>query len=108
MISTEGLVTHVKFGNEEKANIGVIARKGTLTLQQLSAEKQIGEVIVDGDCAELPKIELEFFNTKSIDAMIKALETIKSNYRPQPEPQKRKYSVNIFDYESIYQLAYAC
>ncbi len=82
MITTEDLITKVKFGNAKKANIAVGAKHGTLTLQQLSNEKQIGDNFTSDDIHDLPKVEIEFFNTESIDVLIKALEVIKSNFIP--------------------------
>jgi hypothetical protein len=84
MITTENLITKIKFGNDQKANIAVGAIKGTLTLQMLATEKQIGDKLVSDDIQELPKVEIEFFNTKSIDVLISALEVIKRNYTPPP------------------------
>lgn len=108
MITTEDLITKVKFGNNDKANIAVLARKGTLTLQQLANEKQIGDAIIDGDAQELPKVEIEFFNTRSIDVLIGALIAIKKNYVVPKEASK----LNLGDYpyfdNDISQLALAC
>ena len=84
MIKTENTTTKVLFGNNEKASIAVSAKKGTLTLQMLSTEKQIGDLIQDTDIKELPKVEIEFFDPKSIDVLIAALEAIKKNYIPPP------------------------
>ena len=85
MIKTEGLVTEVKFGNDKKANIAVTINDGVLKLQQLATEKQVGDKIdKDVDIQELPKVEIEFFNTRSIDVLIGALEAIKKNYNPPP------------------------
>lgn len=84
MIQTQDLVTNVLFGNAEKATIAVTAKKGTLTLQMLANEKQIGDKLKDSDIQSLPKVEMEFFNIKSIDALIGALECIKKNYTPPP------------------------
>lgn len=83
MIKTDGLTTKVQFGDWDKANIAVIARKGTLTLQELAKGKQIGEKLEEGDTKELPKIDMEFTRLESIDVMIKALEAIKKNWIEQ-------------------------
>ena len=84
MITTEGLNTKVKFGDwDSKASIAVLAKKGTLTLQELAKDKQIGDPLEDGDTKELPKIEMEFTRLESVDIMIKALETIKKNWIEQ-------------------------
>jgi len=80
MITTENLTTKVLFGINGQANIAVGAKNGTLTLQMLNCQKKIAENIDDSDIKKLPKIEMEFFDVKSIDVMIKALETIKRNY----------------------------
>lgn len=93
MITTENSITKVLFGNESKANIAVSSKHGTLTLQMLTTEKQIGDNLEDGDIQELPKVEIDFFSPKSIDVVIRALEAIKKNYTPPP---------------SIDQIALAC
>ena len=80
MIQVENLITKVEFGTENKASISVSARKGTLTLQMLATEKQIGDKLELSDIQELPKVVIDFNNTKSIDILIKALEVIKRNY----------------------------
>lgn len=84
MITTENSTTKVMFGTTEKANIAVNAKKGTLTLQMLGTEKQIGDKLEEIDIQELPSVEIEFFNPKSIDILIGALEAIKKNYTPPP------------------------
>lgn len=86
MIQTEGSVTMVKFGNGEKASIAVTAERGILTLQMLATEKNIGDLIEPADGRDLPKVEIEFFNPRSIDVLIGALEAIKKNYIPPIEP----------------------
>lgn len=84
MITTENLITKVLFGNDAKANIAVNVKEGTLTLQMLATEKQIGDKLEESDIQGLPKVEIEFFNTKSIDVLIGALQVIKKNYTPPP------------------------
>ncbi len=84
MIQTDGLVTKVEFGKDEKASIAVSAKKGTLTLQMLANEKNIGDKIESIDTHDLPKIDIEFFNIQSVDVFIAALQCIKSNYVPPP------------------------
>lgn len=93
MINIENLTTKVEFGTEQKATIAVGANKGTLTLQMLASEKQIGDNLEEADKQELPKVEIEFFTPKSIDVLIGALQAIKKNYTPPP---------------SLDQLALAC
>jgi hypothetical protein len=81
MITIDALTAKVKFGDSgNKAKIAVLANKGTLTLQELAKEKQIGEKLEEGDAKELPKIELEFTRLESIDVLIDALKVIKSNW----------------------------
>ncbi len=80
MITTENSITKVMFGTTEKANIAVGAKNKTLTLQMLATEKQIGDKLEEGDIQKSPKVEIEFFNPKSIDVLIEALEAIKKNY----------------------------
>ena len=84
MITTTDMITKVKFGNGKKGNIAVGANRGILTLQQLATELQIGDGFTQDDIDKLPKIEMEFFDVRSIDVMIKALEVIKSNAIPPP------------------------
>lgn len=80
MIKTEGLHTKVQFGDTNKASIGIRAFKGTVTLQELAKEKKIGDSLDDDDTKELPMIEMNFKRIESVDALIKALETIKKNW----------------------------
>jgi hypothetical protein len=91
MITTENSTTKVLFGNAEKANIAVRANRGTLTLQMLAVEKQIGdeletlkdgESLKEGDTQDLPKVEIEFQNVKSVEVLIAALQVIIKNYNP--------------------------
>ncbi len=91
MITTNGLITEVKFGDAKKANIIVSANRGKLTLRQAVTEKQIGDHVEDSDKLDLPKIEMEFFNVESIDILIGALECIKKNATPPPNYGWLKY-----------------
>ena len=83
-IHTEHHTTKVKFGNEQKANIAVRASHGKLTLQMLATEKQIDDKITPSDIQNLPRVELMFSDTKSIDVMIAALQVIKKNATTPP------------------------
>lgn len=80
MIQVENFITKVEFGTENKASISVSTKNGTLTLQMLATEKQIGDKLELSDIQELPKVVIDFNNTKSIDILIEALEVIKRNY----------------------------
>lgn len=82
MIETKELITKVEFGNDKQATIGVSAKYGTLTLQMLCKEKEIGDSFSDDDIKELPKIQMEFNSIKSVNVLIEALECIKRNYTP--------------------------
>ncbi len=82
----ENTITAVFGENQYKASIGITAKKGTITLQELCSAKAVGDKFKDADINKLPKIELQFSHPSSIDAMIKCLETIKSNYIPDPPP----------------------
>jgi len=46
----------------------------------LATEKQIADKLELSDIQELPKVVIDFNNTKSIDILIEALEVIKRNY----------------------------
>lgn len=76
------VTTYVKFGTAERASLAVGCSGNFLTLQQLATEKKFGEDLKEEDIQEFPKIEMEFFDTKSIDVMIKVLEEIKKNMNP--------------------------
>ena len=82
MIQTKKHITTVTFGNNGNATIAVGGKKNTLTLQQLLSAKEIGSGLEDGEQQELPKIVMEFFDTKSIDVVIKILQGIKENMTP--------------------------
>lgn len=84
MIQTNDLTTSVQFGTDKCGTIAVNAKYRRLILQELAREKQIGDKIEDGDARELPKIEMNFSSTKSIDVLIEALEKIKDNFEPNP------------------------
>jgi hypothetical protein len=80
MIHTEHLTTKVQFGVAGKGTIGIVARNtytgdGNLTLQMLNdgIEVDIGMRPNFDDLKELPKVELHFKDTRSIDALIECL-----------------------------------
>lgn len=85
MIHTENITTKVEFGNEVKANILVNGKFRKLILQELITQKKIGDEAKPEDAKDLPKIEIEFNSTLSIDVMIEALTHIKNNFYPPPE-----------------------
>lgn len=80
MIQTEKKKTTVTFGKGNNASIGVLTGNMKLTLQMLASELNVGDMLTPNDVKELPKIEMEFSNPKSIDVLIKALTLIKDNY----------------------------
>jgi len=80
MISIKQNTVHVKFGESNKATIAIFGSHGTITLQELVKEKSIGEQIENEDANELPKVELEFSQLESIDALINGLKTIRKNW----------------------------
>ena len=105
MITTESLTTHIKFGTSGKATIAVNAAKGTLTLQQLTNDLNIGQKPKTTDYADLPKVMLEFFDPKSIDIVIEALNTIKKNYVVPKQAMTAKRWLTM---DEATQLAQAC
>lgn len=75
MITHEGQTTSVQFGKEGIGSVGLTGKNGgVLTIQQLTkTDLLIGGIPEDGDIAELPKVVLNFTDTKSIDALIEVL-----------------------------------
>lgn len=72
------------FGKDGKGSIGISARYHQIVLQQIINEKGIGERLENSDVKELPKIELNFFDPKSIDTLITCLQAVKDNWQPPP------------------------
>jgi hypothetical protein len=93
MIQTTEQTTTVKFADSIKARILLSAKTNILTLQEIKGEFEVGENGPHLDGHELPKIIMEFNNTKSIDALISKLKRIKNN---------------IEDRQAMYVFASAC
>jgi len=79
MIQTKEQTTTVKFADSIKARILIGTKRNILTLQEIKGEFEVGESGEHLDAHELPKIIMEFNNTKSIDALIFQLKRIKNN-----------------------------
>lgn len=82
MITNKNKVTRVIFGTNQKASICVSGSKKTLFLEALIKNKKVGDIVKKGDYKHLPKVELVFASTESVDIMIKSLELIKKNITP--------------------------
>lgn len=80
MIKTENETTTVTCGNAGKGAIAVSSGDMKLIIQMLATNKDIGDDLAEEDAKELPKVQVDFFDPKSIDVFIKALQEIKNNY----------------------------
>jgi len=75
---------NVEFASDDIGVIGIDTNKNILSLQELLVKNlKIGGVWKNGDENPLPKIELQFHRTDSIDYLIKALLVIKDHIRYQ-------------------------
>lgn len=101
MIKREGINTEVQFGTGNNACISVNSEGGKLILQMLSNKKsaagdaKIGDRLEPEDIKDAPKVELHFYNEKSLDVLICHLEAIRKRITPPPT-------------DSCDQLALAC
>lgn len=70
----------IHFG-KNKANICIEStyEKDSIMLKTIKNSVPFGTVVDEDNLSEKPIVEMFFYNTKSIDAMIKALNYIKSN-----------------------------
>lgn len=75
----EKQITSVTFGKEGKGTISVGSAGHFLVLQELARPMDITNDVKKEDRKPLPKVELEFFDTKSIDVMITILKRVKEN-----------------------------
>jgi len=84
MITIIDTNVNIEFAKDDIGVIAIDANKNILSLQELLVKNlKVGEVWKNGDENPLPKIELEFYKTDSIDYLIKALLVIKDHLQCQ-------------------------
>lgn len=92
MITHNEQTTSVQFGTGKKGSVGLTGRRGSLTIQQLCNSCEIGQPFdVKTDVSELPKVELNFTETSSVDSLIKVLEEVKRRMEA-PDPNVLAYA----------------
>jgi len=92
MITTKESTTNIQFGTNGKGSVSLAARRGTLTIQQLLTELNIGDrPDLDRDVQELPKVVLNFNEVASVEAMIRTLEKVKQ-FMQEPDPMQLCYA----------------
>lgn len=82
MIIQQHNTTTVQFAKEaDKGTIAIACKKNLLILQELNGKEthKVGSGVTDKDISELPKIVLDFTDTKSIDSMIEMLNEVRQN-----------------------------
>jgi hypothetical protein len=85
MITTKYNTTTVTFGKDGIGTIGLIGKRGAMTMQQLINECEIGKPFdMAKDVSELPKVILEFNEISSVESLIKVLERVKEKMQ-EPE-----------------------
>ena len=69
----------VEFGVNGNGTISVSSGIGKLTLKEIAdnVSKKIGDNLIEGEWKELPSIELNFYDSKSIDIVILHLQQAK-------------------------------
>lgn len=92
MINHNKQTTEITFGSEGKGAVGLIGRRGSLTIQQLINIAQIGSGFdINKDVSELPKVIMKFNQTESIDALIEVLLKVKEKMN-EPDPLAYAYA----------------
>lgn len=80
MITNKDSDICIFFGNE-KATVSVSATKGTLTIQELAKDIEIGaDNLSPEDIKNLPKVMVEFFELPTLYRFINKLQEIKTNF----------------------------
>jgi hypothetical protein len=81
MITNKASDICIFFGTDKKATVSVSATKGTLTIQELAKDIEIGaDNLNPEDIKNLPKVMIEFFELPTLYRFINKLQDVKTNF----------------------------
>lgn len=81
MITNNNSDISVFFGTDKKATVSVSSEKGTLTIQELAKDVEIGtDNLSHEDIKNLPRVKIEFFELPTLYRFILKLSDVKRNF----------------------------
>jgi hypothetical protein len=81
MITNNNSDISIYFGSDKKATVSVSATKGTLTIQELAKNVEIGtDKLSSEDINNLRQVNIEFFELTTLYRFINQLKNIKNNF----------------------------
>lgn len=81
MITNKGRDITIFFGTDKNATVSVSATKGTLTIQELAKDVEIGtDKLSPEDIKNLPKVMIEFYELPTLYSFINKLQNVKNNF----------------------------
>lgn len=81
MITNNNSDISIYFGSDKKATVSVSAKKGTLTIQELAKNVEIGtDKLSSEDINNLRQVNIEFFELTTLYRFINQLKNIKNNF----------------------------
>lgn len=81
MITNKGRDITIFFGTDKNATVSVSATKGTLTIQELAKDVEIGtDKLSPEDIKNLPKVMIEFSELPTLYSFINKLQNVKNNF----------------------------
>ncbi len=81
MITNKGRDITIFFGTDKAATVSVSSEKGTLTIQELAKDVEIGtDKLSPEDIKNLPRVKIEFFELVTLYGFINKLQEVKNNF----------------------------